>query len=248
MSADFQAGIEQIHTILGISLDGSQLVANLQERFSDPGKQQKIVEHMKDFLRYFDMFKGITALFQELTDILKGSFEICEKVEDYPDLLMKSILLRIIEIYIDHSPYQDKEKILKTLAVSFEILAPSALIINLGLMAKPIFTDPEYLTGKKKDTVIEIKKVDNSALAQKLKNSIDSWIRQQNLNPEFQEQHLIDLITHFETIAAELGLNPETPEFNNLLLESQEMVNMQLTAMSLMMDFGDEDLSPQPII
>jgi hypothetical protein len=194
------------------------------------------------------MFRNLKELLKVIKETITQSFDMSENVNDFGDMLVKSILLRIIEIYLENSKIMaDKEKILKTLSTSLEVLAPSALIINLGLMVKPIFSDPTYLEKKSKEDQVSINVVDRSDIALKIKSSIDQWIKSQTLNIDMQDEIKDKMVKEFIDLSKKFGLESTSPHYQQILLESTEMLNMQLTAISLMMDFGDEDLSPQPI-
>jgi hypothetical protein len=246
MSETYQENLNKISSFFGKNEGEYSLDSKLDGKFDSNEQKEKASALVLEFISYFDMFKGLKALMDEVSGVIDSTFEICENLDDFSDLLVKSILLRIIEIYIDNSPYSDKEKILKTLSQSFEILAPSALIINLGLMVKPIFSDPDYIARKSAETQVMVKEIDNSEIARDIKANIDRWIKMQDLNPEFQDELTDSLKVEVERLSQEKELiNKE--EITQIVLECQEMMNMQLTAISLMMDFGDEDLSPQPI-
>jgi hypothetical protein len=182
-----------------------------------------------------------------LHEIIISSFDIIESPSELQETLLKSVLLRITEIYIDYSQFPDKEKILKTLSQSLEILAPSALIINLGLMVKPVFSDPNYIEKQKVEEVYNVEKIDSSEIALRIKSEIDSWIKMQRLIVDEQEMLRSQLDAKVDELAANYNLSPTAPELVQIRNECTEMLNMQLTILSLTSELGDDDLSPIPI-
>ena len=50
-----------------------------------------------------------------------------------------------------------------------------------------------------------------------------------------------------KNMALENGMDLNSEEYNLLNIECHEMLSLKLTALSLVMDFGDEDLAPEPI-
>lgn len=233
--------------ILQTAAEDKRIPEKIKQEFSDKAQQQQVAQSIVQFLNYFDMFKGLKPLSKELSQIIMETFEICEIASEFHEILLKSILLRFTEIYIDHAGYADKDKIIKTLSQSLEILAPQALIINLGLMVKPIFANTEYLKEQEKTEEKVVEKVDNSTIALRIKNQIDNWIRSQRLDVDAQAELGHKLNEKVEQMAKEAGLPTDSQEFKLISLECSEMLNLQLTAISLMLDLDDEDLSPQPI-
>jgi hypothetical protein len=233
--------------ILGVAQSDQSLYKKISENFPDPSAQTTVIKQITQFLGYFDMFKSLKALSKELLIIINDTFEMCEQPSEFQEILLKSILLRFTEIYIDHAGYADKDKIIKTLSQSLEILAPQALIINLGLMVKPIFSDVKYLAEQSQVEEKHVEEVDNSQIALKIKKQIDAWIKSQSLNVDDQAALTEKLGAKVSALAKELKLPEDCKEFRQIMLECTEMLNMQLTMLSLMMDLDDEDLSPQPI-
>jgi len=248
MPPNYDELVKNINTFLDLPVDSNEISKKISDNFTGLPDKQKIAEAIFQFIKYFDMFRNLKELLKVVKQIIHANFEICENSADFQELLVKSILLRITEIYIDYAKFTDKEKILKTLSQSLEVLAPSALIINLGLMVKPIFTDTAYIEKSRQDDAVEvITAIDSSEIALKIKSDVDKWIKSQSINIDQQDLLKGQLDSELNRIASKCGLATTDPHFIRVRNECNEMLNMQLTAMSLIMDFGDEDLSPQPI-
>lgn len=248
MPPNFSELVKNINVFLDLPADSSDISRKISHNFTSSPDQLKVAENIYQFIKYFDMFRNLKELLKVIKQVILANFDICENASDFQELLIKSILLRITEIYIDYAKFTDKEKILKTLSQSLEVLAPSALIINLGLMVKPIFTDTAYIEKSKQEESIEMTPViDSSETALKIKSEIDKWIKAQSINIDQQDLLKGKLESEIDRIATKYGLNKTDPHYNRVRNECNEMLNMQLTAMSLIMDLGDEDLSPQPI-
>lgn len=239
--------MNNISQFLEIPSTDHSVFDRLTKKFPKASDQQALATDLYQFLKYFDMFRNLKELLKVLKDTILSTFDLAESVSDYKEGLLKSILLRIIEIYIDYAKYSDKDKILKTLSQSLEILAPSALIINLGLMVKPVFTDAAYLETRQKEEAVLIVAVNASEVGLKIKAEIDKWIKMQQLNVDFQDEIRANLCIEFDKVAQKFNFDKSRKEYSQIKNECIEMLNMQLTMLSLTMEIGDEDLSPQPI-
>ena len=114
-------------------------------------------------------------------------------------------------------------------------------------MAKPVFEDKDYQAKKAQEEQVEVKEIEQSDLAQEIKAQIAAWIETQQLSLDEQGKLHKEIEERVDKLAEEKGLDKNSEEYRHIIVESKEMVNLKLTAMSLIMDFGDEDLSPQPL-
>src|SRR5271157_2158063 len=162
------------------------------------------------------MFKSLKALLALLKEVIIGSFDIIENPGEFAETLKNSVLLRIMEIYIDYAQFSDKDKMLKTFSQSFELLAPSALIINLGVIIKPVFTDPNYIEKQKTEEVYSVEKIDTSTIALKIKAEADRWIKAQMLMVDEQDMIREQLKTHINQFAAQFKLSSNAPDLTHI--------------------------------
>jgi tRNA-dihydrouridine synthase len=143
--------------------------------------------------------------------------------------------LRIIEIYIINSQLSDKRKIISTLARSLLGLAPSALILNLCTIVKPIFSQSNYTTNfnRKIENAEEEEEDDN---VKQIKVKIENWIKDLKLQSkdikkiEYLKKKVNKQASKY---AKEYKLNKDSDEFNQILKEAQDMLEITFTAISL---------------
>ncbi len=240
--------LDSIRSFLDVSKNDHRISENLESVFCEDQEIQKAIKIIDTFVNYFSLFKDIEYLKKEVVDCILNTLEICGKIDELMDSLLKTMLFSILELVLDYSKIKgDKDKVLKTLSTSLEVLAPSALIINLGTLAKPVFQDEDYQAKKAQEEQIEVQEIEQSEIAQKIKAEIATWIETQALSLD-QQNHLHSIVEgKVNALAEEQGLKKDSKEYNNILVEAKEMINLKLTAMSLVMDLGDEDLSPQPL-
>ena len=192
MADSYEQILGNIKIFLEIPPQDSELSRKISAAFSEPEEHLQAAEAVYQFVKYFEMFKTLKALLNIVKEIILSAFDIIESPEDLPETLTKSILLRITEIYIDYSQFPDKEKILKTLSQSLEILAPSAIIINLGLLVKPVFSDPNYIEKQQAEEIFSVEKIDSSDVALKIKADVDHWIKSQMLMVDEQDLYALN--------------------------------------------------------
>ena len=240
--------LQRVRIFLNLSDKDARISNGVCDSFKDSSDRLKALETISTFVGYFQLFNDLDYLKKEVQECIVGTLEICSNMNELMDSLLKSTLFSILELVLDYSKIKgDKDKVLKTLSTSLEILAPSALIINLGTMAKPVFEDKDYQAKKSQEEQVEVKEIEQSDIAQEIKAKIASWIETQQLSLEQQGELHKQIEQKIAKLAEEKGLEKASKEYQNIIVESKEMVNLKLTAMSLIMDFGDEDLSPQPL-
>ncbi len=81
----------------------------------------------------------------------------------------------------------------------------------------------------------------------RLKYEVDKWIKSQKLDPSRQDFLMNQLNGILGGLAIKFDIDTTSEAYKELEIECQEMLNMQLTVLSLMSELGDEDLSPQPL-
>ncbi|HMF32069.1 MAG TPA: hypothetical protein VKK79_11670 [Candidatus Lokiarchaeia archaeon] len=218
---------------------------DLTENFKDPKAKEEGIQKISEFVLYFSLFQGLKALRAELHRSIRDSIEMAENVADLSELMQKTILLRLVEIYVDNARLEQKDKILNILSSSLETLAPGPLFLNLGLLVKPVFQDEEFQqkqeTQEEKEIVYAVEYTPVSSHDVEIKHAIDNWIRSQQLNLDSQEILHLSLKNQFEQECSTRGVTPR----DDLLMQCQEMLNMQLTIVSLQMSLeDDEDCAP----
>ncbi len=219
----------------------------LEESFSDLQDRERGVVIIAEFVQYFALFQTLKPLRMELHHVIIDSIRMAEKVGDLGELLQKSILMRLVEIYIENAGLGQKEKILNILSTSLETLAPGPLFLNLGLLIRPLFQQDSYQSTQKAQEereivyAVEYKCISDSDL--KIKQAIDKWIKSQRIDLDAQDKMKRELKEKFQEECGRRGV----PARDDLFFQVQEMLNMQLTIASLQMSLGDEDLAPIPM-
>jgi hypothetical protein len=219
----------------------------LEESFSDLHDRETGVVITAEFVRYFALFQNLKPLRMELHRAIIDSVRMAEKVSDLGELLQKSILMRLVEIYIENAGLGQKEKILNILSTSLETLAPGPLFLNLGLLIRPIFQQDTYQhtqqAQEEREIVYAVEYKCTSDTDLEIKQAIDKWIKSQRIDLDAQDKMKRALKEKFQEECGRRGV----PARDDLLFQVQEMLNMQLTIASLQMSMGEEDLAPTPI-
>ena len=218
-----------------------------------PDKKMTLMERIRHFLQYFDIFEDIPAIFEEIFHAIVTSLELVVEgdVDELEQLLQKTILLRFVEAYVTYAQLGQKEKILNILSTSLETLAAPALFLNLGLLVKPIYTSEEYLKQKDTQATKEIDYKTEYVTGDAelwIKHEIDEWIHAQTLDLDKQDDLFAGLHQKYDRLCVQQGIAKNADNYPILKSQVEEMLTMQLTVVSLggFMD-DDEDLKPVPI-
>ena len=154
--------------------------------------------------------------------------------------------MRFVQEYITYSNLSQKEEILNFLSSSLERLQLQPLIINLGLLLKPMYSDKDYLSRIKDYEEIEVSYILNDENEIKIKKEIDKWLEIQELSFDSQDALKIQLKEAYDQLVGEYNLSRESESYKKLMKEVEEMLAMRLTVLSLM-DSIDESYEPLPI-
>ena len=164
-----------------------------------------------------------------------------------PDVLVKTTFVNLLELYLDYSNLERKDEMLNYLTLSFDSLAPGPKILNLCLLVEPVLKSEKYITDQTKFAEFEVVYAPMTSTEIRLKNEVDKWIKSQKLDPTRQDFLMHQLSGILGGLAIKFDVNTGTEAYKELEIECREMLNMQLTVLSLMSEMGDEDLSPQPL-
>lgn len=237
--------VEEIVNLLGNPVSGDDYLnmLNVYPSFKVPF----IIDETRNFLNYFSTYLRGEEFQKRVFEIIQISYEICDLVDNIPDVLLKTSFVNLLELYLDYSQIERKDEMLNYLTLSFDSLAPGPKILNLCLLVEPVLKSNQYLFDRGKLAEFEVIYAPMTSTEIRLKNEIDKWIKQQQLDLNKQELLTSQLSSVLRNLATKYGVNMETEAFQELLIECQEMLNMQLTVVSLMNEMGDEDLSPKPL-
>ncbi len=240
---DISSKYSEIKNFLSISdekFDLDQVCSGWEEE-----KKFLILEKVLNFITHFSMFKELKPLMNSVYICIKKTLEIQANIEDFDELLTRSILMRFVQEYITYSNLSQKEEILNFLAQSFGKLKLQPLIINLGLLLKPMYSDQDYLNKIKDFEEIEVSYMLNDENELKMKREIDKWLETQPLALANQKDLKLKLNEEFNRLTGLVNLSKESAAYSKLLKEVNEMLAMKLTVLSLMDSV--EDLEPVPI-
>ncbi len=240
---DISSKYTEIKNFLSISdekFDLDQVCSGWEEE-----KRFLILDKVLNFITHFSMFKELKPLMNSVYICIKKTLEIQVKIEDFDELLTRSILMRFIQEYITYSNLSQKEEILNFLAESFGKLKLQPLIINLGLLLKPMYSDQDYLNKIKDFEEIEVSYMLNDENELKIKREIDKWLETQPLASANQKDLKLKLKEEFNRLTGLANLSKESAAYSKLLKEVNEMLAMKLTVLSLM-DTVDS-IEPVPI-
>ncbi|MBD3195407.1 MAG: hypothetical protein GF317_10150 [Candidatus Lokiarchaeota archaeon] len=218
----------------------------MEETFSDWDESEeiklKILEKTLTFIYHFAMFKEIVPFMGSVFICVKKTLEYkVDTLKDFEQLLIKNALMRFIQEYITYSKLSQKEKVLDFLTASLGKLQLQPLIINLGLLLKPMYEDEEYIKKIKDYEEVEVTYILNSEEEVDIKKAIDQWLETQHVSLDNQTQLKSDLEVKFNQLINGCGLSSDSDHCKTLWTEVVEMMNMKLTVLSLMESIPEEE-------
>ena len=239
-----------IKQFLSISDENFNLEKNVNLYFkSEPDENKlELLADILSFINYFSMFKEIKPFMNSLYKCINNTIEFTtDSMKDFEELLIKNSILHFVQEYIDYSQLTYKRKILKFLSDSLEKLQVQPLVINLGLLLKPMYQDREYINHLDKIKETEVTYVlDNEAEFQ-IKEQIDNWLRSLNINLDNQEEVKERLKHEFNSLILKYNIQQNNEIYKRLQMEILEMFSMKLALISLTILTSDDSLEPIPI-
>ena len=241
---DLESKYSEIRTLLAINdgkFDLDQVINNWPE-----DKKLAVLDKVLNFVQNFYMFKELKPFMNSVYICIKKTLEIQADIEDYEELLVKNAIMRFLQEYITYSNLSQKEEILNFLAGSLGKLELQPLIINLGLILKPMYSDEDYLNKIKDYEEIEVSYILNDENEIKIKREIDKWLESQYISLNNQDGLKIKLKEVYDKLVSSFNLSMESERYTKILKEVNEMLAMKLTVLSLM-NSVNESLEPIPI-
>ena len=206
-----------------------------------------VINKILKFIKNFYMFKEVKPFMNSVYICIKKTLEIqAEDIDDYDELLVKNSIMRFVQEYITYSNLSQKEEILNFLAESLGKLQLQPLIINLGLLLKPMYSDQEYLNKIKDYEEIEVSYILNDDNEIRIKKEIDKWLETQHISLDNQDEIRIKLKEVYAKLVSYFNPSLNSEIYSKLFKEVNEMLAMRLTVLSLM-DSVDESFEPVPI-
>ncbi|MFX0033280.1 MAG: hypothetical protein ACFE8E_01620 [Candidatus Hodarchaeota archaeon] len=245
---EFESKYSVIKTFLSIPDNSYKLKQKIDSLFQSDTFKEEILARITQFMYYFSMFKNITSFMNSVYRCIERTLDIkFESIEDFQELLIKNTLLAFIQDYISYAKLTQKRQILKLLSDSLDKLQIQPLIINLGLLLKPMYQDKEYLEKLEYLEEVEISYNQEDKLGFEIKQEIDSWLTNQTLDLNSQEILKLSLKKKYDEIISQNNIDKQSKYYQKLLTEVMEMLTMKLTMISLMETMSDDSIESIPI-
>lgn len=245
---DFESKYFEIRQFLSISELEFNLDKKINEFFDSDNLKMEILSKITQFIYYFSIFKNIKPFMNSVYYCIETTLDIgVESVSDFKELLVKNALMKFVQEYIDYSQLTQKRQVMKLFSDSFEKLQIQPLIINLGLLLKPMYQDKDYLdrANKNKDVKISYSLLNESEI--KIKTIIDGWLKVQAIALNNQDEIKTELGKKYEDLAINFNIIKGSDIYEKLFREVMEMLSMRLTMISLTESILDDSFEPIPI-
>ncbi|MFX1496425.1 MAG: hypothetical protein ACFFBH_02755 [Promethearchaeota archaeon] len=244
----FQSKYSFIKTFLSIPDDSFLLKKKIDSLIESDSFKEEILARITQFIYYFSMFKNLTPFMSSVYSCIEKTIEMkFESVDDFQELLIKNTILNFIQEYIHYAKLTQKRQVLKLLSDSLDKLQIQPLIINLGLLLKPMYQDKEYLENMQYLEAVEVAYNQDDKLALQIKSEIDHWFQTQVLDLDNQETLRLVLKRKFDEIISQNSIDKQSKYYRKLLMDVMEMLTMKLTMISLTDSVSDESFESIPI-
>ncbi len=237
-----------IKDFLLIPPDDTELEEVLEKKALQESDKTSVLNKIYHFIQFFELFKNIPPFMKSIYMCIKKSLEIqLENVADLEELMIKTTLMYLIQEYVKYANLSQKEQVLNFLASSFEKLAIKPLMLNLGLLVKPMYQDNDYLASIEIAKEVEIAYIHNEEIEIKIKEKIHEWLNTYSIDLEHQAELKGQLEHKFNNLVDSCSLEKDSEKCKELFEEVLEMLNMKLTLLSLEDQFQEESFEPVPI-
>ncbi len=240
----------EIKRLLSISNENFDLekVINFCLKTESADNKLEILGDILNFVNKFSMFQDIEPFMNSLYTCIKNSLEIKpESIYDFEEFLVKNAIIHFVQEHIKYSKFTQKDQVLNFLADSLEKLETQPLIMNLGLLIKPMYQDQKYLNELSTAEEVEVDYSLINDVDIEIKSEIDNWLKFQEINLDDQEQLSLRLLGELDKLFFQYNIPQNSEKANNLRMEALEMLTMKLTMLSLMDQFSDDSVEPIPI-
>ena len=245
---EFESKYIEIRQFLSVSELEFNLAKKIDENFDSDNLKIEILSKISQFINYFSIFKSVKPFMNSVYCCIESTLDIgAVSANDFKELLVKNALMRFVQEYIDYSQLSQKRQILKLLSDSFEKLQIQPIIINLGLLLKPMYQDEAYLDriNNNKDVEISYSLLDGIEI--KIKTIIDQWLKTQVISLNNQDKIKTELRKKYEDLASNFKIIKDSDFYLKIYTEVTEMLSMRLTMISLMGSISGDSLAPVPI-
>jgi hypothetical protein len=245
---DFESRYSEIRQFLSISELEFNLDKKIDELFDSDSLKMEILSNITQFIYYFSLFKNVKPFMNSVYYCIETTLEIrAESVSDFKELLVKNALMRFVQEYIDYSQLTQKRQVMKFLSDSFEKLQIQPIIINLGLLLKPMYQDKAYLdrANKTKEEKIYYSLLTENEI--EIKTIIDEWLKVQVITLNNQDEIKTELGKKYDDLMIKFKIIKSSEIYKKLFKEIMEMLSMRLTLISLTESISDDSFEPIPI-
>ncbi len=245
---DFESKYIEIRQFLSVPELEFNLDKKIDESFDSDSIKLEILSKITQFINYFSIFKTIKPFMNSVYYCIETTLDIgVESISDFKELLVKNALMRFVQEYIDYAQLTQKRQVLKLLSDSFDRLQIQPIIINLGLLLKPMYQDKAYLdrANNTKDVEISYSLLDEIEI--KIKIIIDEWLKVQVITLNNQDNIKTELRKKYEDLASNFKIIKDSDIYLKLFTEVMEMLSMRLAMISLMESISDDSFEPIPI-
>lgn len=245
---DFESKYFDIRQFLSISELEFNLDKKIDEFFNSDSLKMEILSKITQFIYYFSIFKNIKPFMNSVYYCIETTLDLgVESVSDFKELLVKNALMKFVQEYIDYAQLTQKRQVLNLLSDSFEKLQIQPLIINLGLLLKPMYQDKDYLDRANKNKDVKISYSLLNEIEIKIKTIIDDWLKAQAIALNNQDEIKKELGKKYEDLASNFKIIRGSDIYKKLFREIMEMLSMRLTMISLTESISDDSFEPIPI-
>ena len=245
---DLESIYFEIRQFLSIPDENFDLYKIINQSYESDKAKSRILEIILDFINKFSMFKEIQPLMSSLYCYIRQSVEEKSKNnKQFEQAIIKHSLMGFIKEYLDYTDVQQKKKVLEFLTESLGKLALEPMIVNLGLLLKPMYQDEDYLNTLKTTTMEEVSYLEDGDKEKEIKNIMDKWIESQALDLENQDKLNEKLLEELIKLSKEFDMKVDSELFRNLTLDIKDMLALKLTVLSLMGGISDESIEPIPL-
>ena len=236
---------DEIKQFLSISDANFNLKQNIDNYFSSDKNKVEIISDILNFINRFSMFKDIKPFMNSLYRCINNTLEIRpDSIFDFEELLIKNSIMHFIQEYVNYTKLTQKDQVFNFLTDSLERLETQPLIINLGLLLKPMYQDQAYLDSLNKTQEVEVKYDSFNEIDIQIKNHIDNWLKKQDISLNNQEVLKKGLFYEFNKFVSNYNISLESEKIKILKMEIMEMLSMKLTMLSLIEHFPDDSFEP----
>ncbi|MEJ2293601.1 MAG: hypothetical protein P8Y23_02415 [Candidatus Lokiarchaeota archaeon] len=213
--------------------------------FNSDDLKLEILGKIQLFIRNFSMFNNVKLFMESVYQCIENTIEMkFDTIQDFNNLLIKNSLMHFIQDYIDYAQLTQKRQLLRLLSDSLDKLQIQPLIINLGLLLKPMYQDSNYLENMKTLNEAEVIYNLNDNIEKEIKSDIDNWLQSSEITLENQEEKRKELFEYYDFLITKYSITNDMKKYKNLKTEVEDMLSMKLTLLSLMDNLLDESTKP----